>query len=364
MRRKKCAVCNTTASSRYLPLRNYNMKGIRVDYPQNEFLCAAHAKMAYIGTLAVDYPVADLSSSASSPSTTAAFTAVPASPPLPEYAVEEPLPVLPKRPDIGCCCCAIARGVRFYWRQNQWFKDLLRLEQLARPISPYICEDCKTTAHNDVSALVIHCHQELPPVSEASADSVMTSKRPRTQSLSASPIVLPSAKPLVPYDQLTNPARTSKMLADHIGFLFKQYGQTSTGIELLQQDVYERLAPVFQIASKDEALLQVGRNAAKMVADLPHNSPFRLPLLALLIPNMTNQQIHSTLCASVCTIHRSSAHLPQGKNIIRDTLQEKGISRQRKTEEKGDADKFWTEQCKPSPNRTIKRCCLSRRIST
>jgi len=166
-------------------------------------------------------------------------------------------------------------------------------------------------------------------VSEASADSVMTSKRPRTQSLSASPIVLPSAKPLVPYDQLTNPARTSKMLADHIGFLFKQYGQTSTGIELLQQDVYERLAPVFQIASKDEALLQVGRNAAKMVADLPHNSPFRLPLLALLIPNMTNQQIHSTLCASVCTIHRSSAHLPQGKNIIRDTLQEKGISRVR-----------------------------------
>jgi len=147
-------------------------------------------------------------------------------------------------------------------------------------------------------------------VSEASADSVMTSKRPRTQSLSASPIVLPSAKPLVPYDQLTNPARTSKMLADHIGFLFKQYGQTSTGIELLQQDLYARLAPVFQIASKDEALLQVGRNAAKMVAELPHNSPFRLPLLALLIPNMTNQQIHSTLCESVSTIHRSCASYP------------------------------------------------------
>jgi hypothetical protein len=112
-----------------------------------------------------------------------------------------------------------------------------------------------------------------------------------------------------------------------MALLFKEYGITDTGTELLQSDVLERLTPAFHSAGRDDALYRVGQNAAHMLQSLPHNSPYRIPMLALLMPGLSNNEIHDALGMTRHSVNRAAEHIGKGSNVFLDTKQTQGISR-------------------------------------
>jgi len=162
MVRQLCVVCTNAYSKDLRAKSTSDLNGVLLGCAESEFICGACARRVArwrqdgCPTLpeapaqgAVDWRARLYASrSPSFPS-----TAVPASPPLPAYALTGKLPKLKKLSEFGCCCCGIKSYRRFYWRQNQWFKDKLLLEHLRVPESPHICSRCARIAAEDVNNL-------------------------------------------------------------------------------------------------------------------------------------------------------------------------------------------------------------------
>jgi hypothetical protein len=152
------------------------------------------------------------------------------------------------------------------------------------------------------------------------------SKRRRKQSIAAynSPESFP--KPLLPYNEQTNKQRTLQVVAARQALLFKEFGITAEGTELLKADM-QKISPFLHSAANDDALRRVGNNAAELLKGLPPNSPYRIPLLALLMPGLSNKEIHETLDVSRSSVNRAAEHIGKGNNVFLNTKQTQGITR-------------------------------------